>query len=664
MQKLKFFSVLAVIAIIALAACGTPATPPPAPTAVPQPTAVPAQPTAVPQPTTAPATTTPQPTTAAATTAPQPTTAPATEAPTTAPTVAPTATSTGPTAAPTAVPTADLSKLPAVPRNQTVNLGWSLGTPVGVTNPWAAGSSTQQGQQFMFEPLAYYGIFASKNIPWLADSMDYNADFTQLTIKLNKDAAWSDGKPVTSDDVAFTFDNQLKNGKLSYHSYFDQYVKDWTTPDAQTLVLNFKIPAPRFAYEVLTFKFDTGIPILPKHAFDGQSDVVAFAGGLDMPHSGPYNIVAWDANQKILDLRPDWWGAKAGREALPAVKRIVMVNIGGLVGQNMGVVIQRLDNNEFDAILDVRAADIASALAANPEVKSWTDGQPPNGYLDWWPNSLWMNTQLAPLNDPNVRRALCDTIDRDKINEVLYEGAKVANIYPFPLYPSLQKFADSPDVKALEAKYGPKFDLAESEKLMTAAGFTKNADGLWEKDGKTVNATIQTLGSIHTDIAPVLVEMLKTGGFDASANFGNDAYQNMADGKPGLYLFGHGASTIDPFAVEFLYDTKNSAPVGTTAGNNAFSRYSNPEYDKLIDEMAPLSADDPTFQKDAAAALGIYWRDTLDCPIIQWLHRIPYNNHYWTNWPSASNPVSGENGAFWAGTGLLVITELKPTNAP
>lgn len=649
MQKLKFFSIFAVIAIIALAACGTPATPAPPvvqTVVVQQTVAVPVAQTVVAQQTVV----VPQTVVAAQTVVVQPTAVP--------PTAAPAA-----TAEPTAVPTADVSKLPVVPRNQTVNLGWSLGTPVGVTNPWAAGSSTQQGQQFMFEPLAYYGIFASKNIPWLADSMDYNKDFTQLTIKLNKDAAWNDGKPVTSDDVAFTFDNQLKNNKLSYNSYFSQYVKDWTTPDPQTLVLNFKIPAPRFAYEVLTFKFDTGIPILPKHAFDGQADVVAFAGGLDMPHSGPYNIVAWDANQKILDLRPDWWAVKAGREALPAVKRIVMVNIGGLVGQNMGVVIQRLDNNEFDAILDVRAADIASALAANPDVKSWTGGAPPNGYLDWWPNSLWMNTQLAPLNDPNIRRALCDTIDRDKINEVLYEGAKIANIYPFPLYPSLQKFADSPDVKALEAKYGPKFDLAESEKLMTAAGYAKNGDGLWEKDGKTVNATIQTLGSIHTDIAPVLVEMLKTGGFDASANFGNDAYANMAAGKPGLYLFGHGASTIDPFAVLFLYDTKNSAPVGTTAGNNAFSRYSNPEFDKLIDEMAPLDASDPTFQKDAAQALGIYWRDTIDCPIIQWLHRIPYNNHYWTNWPSASNPVSGENGAFWAGTGLLVITQLTPSGA-
>ena len=79
--------------------------------------------------------------------------------------------------------------------------------------------------------------------------------------------------------------------------------------------------------------------------------------------------------------------------------------------------------------------------------------------------------------------------------------------------------------------------------------------------------------------------------------------------------------------------------------------------------MAPLGADDPKFQADAAKAMGIYWSDTIDVPIIQWLHRIPYNNTYWTNWPSATNPGLGENGAFWAGTGTLVITQLTPSGA-
>ncbi len=566
------------------------------------------------------------------------------------------------TEAPVVATEAPVASLPDVAREDTVILGWSIASPIGVTSPWAVpGYTHQEGNVFLWEALSYYGIFSGKEIPWLADSMDYNADFTQLTIKMNKDAAWSDGTPLTSKDVLFTFNGQLSNEKLPYHASFVQYVKDMSAPDAQTVIVNFSIPAPRFKYEVLTFKFDTGIPIVPEHILSKEADVNAFQGGLDMPHSGPYNLVQWDANQKIYDLRADWWAVKAGRISMPEAKRIVMVNIGGQVGQNMDVVVQREVNNEFDAILDVRASVAKSLLDGNPKITTHSGSNPPYGYLDWWPNSLWVNTQLAPYSDPNVRKAMSLTIDRNTINDIVYDGAKIASIYPFPLYPALQKFADSPAVKALEAQYNPaEFNLEKSATLMKAAGFTLNADGLWaDKDGKTISAVINGFEGIHSDIVPVLVEMLKTGGFDASVNFGTDAYQNMSDGKPGMYMFGHGASTIDPYAALDLYSSRNAKPIGTTAGNNSFARYSNPEFDALLDIMAPLSADDPAFQDAAAKALGIYWRDTIDIPVIQWLHRIPYNQTYWTNWPTAANPAMGMNGAFWAETGMLVITNLK-----
>jgi peptide/nickel transport system substrate-binding protein len=389
--------------------------------------------------------------------------------------------------------------------------------------------------------------------------------------------------------------------------------------------------------------------------------VTMAAGSTEIPHSGPYDLMAWNANQKIFDYRPDWWAVKAGRIAEPAVKRIIIANITGV---SMDTVAQRLVNNEFDSALDMRSSVIGNILAQNPEITTHTGNESPFGYLDWWPNSLWMNTQLEPYSDVRVRRAISLAINRDAINDVLYDGAKIATIYPFPLYPNLQAFADSAAVKALEEKYQPgKFDTEESAKLMTEAGFTLNGDGLWEKDGKTVDATIQGFENIHGDIVPVLVEMLRQAGFDAAINFGPDAYQNMADGKAGLYMFGHGASLYDPFEALNLFHGKYSANIGTAAGNSRWSRYKNPEFDAILDKIAPLSSDDPAFQAGAAEALGIYWRDQIDVPIIQWLHRIAYNQHYWKNWPTAASPAMGTNGAFWAQTGTLVITSLQPTGA-
>ena len=552
--------------------------------------------------------------------------------------------------------------LPDVPRNQTLILGWSITSPIGVTNPWAVpGYTHQEGNVFMWEPLMYFGIFSDKYIPWLATSMEYTSpDFTSLQIKVNPAAKWSDGTPVTAKDVVFTFEGQMKNDKLPYHAAFDQFVASVKAADDLTVDVKFKIPAPRFKFEVLTLKFDTGIPIVPAAALEKQKDVNAYAGGTEIPHSGPYDLVAWNANQKILNLRPDWWAVKAGVADLPEVKRIILVNLGGQVGQNMDTIAQRIVNNEMDSALDMRSSVIGNILAQNPKITTHAGNKSPFGYLDWWPNSLWMNTQLAPYNDPHIRRAMSLSINRDQINDVLYDGAKIASIYPFPLYPGLKAFSDSPEVKALEAKYQPgKFDLDASAKLMTAAGYAKNSDGLWTKDGKTINCTINGFEGIHSDIVPVLIEMLRKGGFDASVNFGTNAYQNMSDGAPGMYMFGHGASLKDPYAAFELFHGRFSTGIGTTAGNNRFSRYKNPEYDAILDQMAPISSDDPKFHQLAAKALEIYWRDQIDIPVIQWLHRIAYNQTYWTNWPTADNLARGTNGAFWAQTGMLVVTSLK-----
>ena len=60
--------------------------------------------------------------------------------------------------------------------------------------------------------------------------MKYNKDFTVLTIKMNPKAMWSDGVPVTSRDVAFTFEGQMKNDKLPYHEQFVEFVKSVRRP--------------------------------------------------------------------------------------------------------------------------------------------------------------------------------------------------------------------------------------------------------------------------------------------------------------------------------------------------------------------------------------------------------------------------------------------------
>jgi peptide/nickel transport system substrate-binding protein len=96
----------------------------------------------------------------------------------------------------------------------------------------------------------------------------------------------------------------------------------------------------------------------------------------------------------------------------------------------------------------------------------------------------------------------------------------------------------------------------------------------------------------YADIAPLVVEMLQAGGFDVWFPFGVDAYQHIRAGQPGLYLYGHGASLTDPYATLALYHSRYSRPTTQPASDGDWSRYTNPFYDQLLDDMAPWSSDE------------------------------------------------------------------------
>ena len=138
------------------------------------------------------------------------------------------------------------ASLAEVPRNQTVQLGWGVsgGSSIGTTNPWVLpGYTHQEGNNLMWEPLMYFGIYKNEYIPWLADSMEYTDDtFTTLEIKLNAGAKWSDGTAVTAADVKYTFDGQIQYNTLPYHTQFSDLVDSVTAVDDLTVSVKFKAP--------------------------------------------------------------------------------------------------------------------------------------------------------------------------------------------------------------------------------------------------------------------------------------------------------------------------------------------------------------------------------------------------------------------------------------
>jgi peptide/nickel transport system substrate-binding protein len=568
----------------------------------------------------------------------------------------------GAPAAPAAPAAAPITGVANVTRENTLILMFG-GQPgqfidVNLGNPYATGASHQMGSAALWEPLYFFSAFApegEQETPWLATGYEYNDDFTELTITLREGVEWSDGTPFTANDVAFTL-NMLRDKAplLTRSQTVKAAVQEAEAVDDLTVRIIFNGPRPRFMFEMLMSKFDTGIYWVPQHVFSDVEDVASFEyfdpeRGWPLA-TGPYKIVAWNTTQKFIDRRDDWWGAKTGFGELPAVERILVAPRA-----DDTIMVQRIINNEVDATLDLRATTIQSTVQQNPAIITHTGRELPMGYIDWWPTSMWFNHDAEPFNDKNVRWAVSYSINREQVIEVALEGSGIVAQLPFPDYPPLRPYVDAAE-SLLEEYNTNEFNLDKAAERMQAAGYEKDSAGFWTKNGERIRADIGGW-SVFADIGPVIAEQLRRGGFEAEFSMPADHGTRISEGTARIWLNGHAASIADPFATMDLYTGKYYAPIGEPTAQN--SRYNNPEYDAILEQMATMQPDpnDQAYMDLFLAAVEIWLDDLVDAPIQQWLHRIPMNTTYWTNWPTEDN--SYVNGAFWHLTFPLILHNLQ-----
>lgn len=526
----------------------------------------------------------------------------------------------------------------------------------GIANPYSPGITGHRQIMGAMEPLFYYSAFADELIPWLATGYEYNEDYTELTVSIREGVEWSDGTPFTANDVAFTLNMLIENAPaLRNSSEVAAWVKEATAVDDLTAKIVFNDPRPRFLLSHMAGKFDTGIYWVPQHVYQDVEDVAAFEfydpeKGWPI-WTGPYAVTDWRAEQQIIDRRDDWWAAKTGFAELPQIERMLI-----LPWSSEERAAQLIINNEIDSCLDLRATTISQVVAQNPAIVTHTGKDLPLGYIDWWPTSFWFNTSEAPFDDPNVRWAVSYTIDRQQMLDVGLEGSGILTELPFPYYKPLMPYIEAA-APLLEKYPTNEYNLDKAAERMAAAGYEKDGDGFWVKDGQRVEAIIHGF-NIFNDIGPILAEQLRRGGFEADYVTPADSFTKMSDGTAKIMLFGHGGSIADPFDTMDFYTSKHYRPTGEAA--SYFSRWQNEEYDAIIDQMAAMapSPDDPKYVELYLAALEIWLENLVDCPVQQWLHRIPMNTTYWGNWPTDENAYV--NGAFWHQTVGLILMGLEP----
>jgi peptide/nickel transport system substrate-binding protein len=551
-------------------------------------------------------------------------------------------------------------QLAPVPRERTLiatagNAGATQFDNFANFNALIPGNNIRINAVFTLEPLFYYNNLSGKLIPWQAASHQYNADFTEMTLVLRDDVTWSDGQAFDADDVVFTLNAVLQNGKgkgdLKDAKAFAGDVRSVEKVDARTVKFTLQRSLPRFLFRYLVSYNTRGLYMLPEHIYRGAPDITTFTG-LDAANgtvgTGPFRFVRGEASRMIFDARDDWWAIRAGFHGKPEVQRLILVPF-----TDRERAMQQLLSDEVDIILDAGVGLLKQTLDAHPKVTTISGREPPFGNIDWFPTSLFFNHMDPQWADIRVRRAVGLYINKKQVVDVAWEGANEIATTPFPAFPALKPYIE--DAAPLVKQYRiADFDRAAGDALMKDAGATKDGQGFWTMNGKRMGGEMAFVDS-SGQVAPVVSEQLRRAGFESQINNRPGVRQRLFSGTMPWGVWGHTGSVFDPYDTLELYHSKFTAPVGQPAF--WLTRWVNADYDAIVDKLATVPMDSPQLRPLVNQALAILLREQVEVPLSQFYHRTPMNTTYWRNWPTTANPYAPPT--FWAFTSPLLVLGLK-----
>ncbi len=399
-------------------------------------------------------------------------------------------------------------------------------------------------------------------IPELATHWAFGKDKKTMYFKLNPDARWSDGVPVTAADFAFTLEFMRSKYIVApwYNDYYTKEIDRVIVYDDHTLAVVSTKAQPDLHLKL-------SISPTPRHFYGRlDKDFVRKYNWKIVPNTGPYQISDFKKGRYVkFKRKKDWWA----RNLRYFKNRFNVDRVVFTVVRDFNLMWSYFRKRKLDTF-PMTMPKFWHVRSRIPEIQK--------GYINriWFFNDtprpamgMWLNQDRAIFKDPNLRYAFAHAMNIEKvIEEVLWN-----DYYRLEqMFVGYGKYTN-PKIKAR------RFDLAKVKYYMEKSGWHRGADGIWEKNGRRFSVEVSYSVDQHTPRLVVLKEEAKKAGIelrlqrlDAAA-----AYKKVMEKRHDVAWMGWSTSLRPQYWEHFHSVNAHKAQT------NNITNTDDPEMDRLIE---------------------------------------------------------------------------------
>jgi peptide/nickel transport system substrate-binding protein len=478
------------------------------------------------------------------------------------------------------------------------------------------GSDTLLSVGFVYETLAYINPLQNgKATPMLATSWAWGAGNKSLTFTIRQGVKFSDGSPMSANDVVYTFGLLKRYPALDLTGVWS-VLSSVTQSGPYQVTMNFSAPAVPWFYYIAD-----QVPIAPEAVWSKISNPVAYADSHPVG-TGPYVVNPCSATNITYTANPHYW--QAGEPKVTKVQYPAFTS----------------NNTANDQLANGQAQWGSQYI---PSITSFYTSKSPDFHY-WFPPTV--NVSLVPnltnsqLSNVKVRQAMSYAINRSQVSSIGESGYEPPANQSGIVTPTFSSMLNSSQL----AQYGNySYNPARAKQLLAEAGYAMKGGVMTNVRGQQLSFSVINIGDYSDWVASmqVIQQNLAAVGIKLSPdNLTNTDFDaDLYNGKYDLAYYDQQSFGPSPYyELNNWLNSADTAPIGKTAATN-YERYSNPATDNLLRQYSATTSA-ATQQSILDQIQQVMLSDVPIIPVVEAVDWYQYDTASFSGWPTQTNPYA------------------------